>query len=180
MVSLVFTDLHVNMTHIGKDRTLKLVRDCFFRPKMEDDVTHLVTKVCSCVKRKKPCIHNSCCSHADIYFSSTIRFDWVRLPPSWYMQWWLPVFASVNRPFLKVFFRYIQQQISLQKLKQTVYTMTLYWGMVYQERFFMTREENLRTTYFPNYQIITVSNDSEPPLTTHRQMAKLNAWTKQY
>ena len=42
------------MIHLGKGRTLKLVRDCFYRPKMEDDVTHLVTKVCSCVKRKKP------------------------------------------------------------------------------------------------------------------------------
>ena len=54
LVSLVFTDLHVNMIHLGKGRTLKLVRDCFYRPKMEGDVTHLVTKVCSCVKRKKP------------------------------------------------------------------------------------------------------------------------------
>ena len=42
------------MGHLGKDRTLQLIRDRFYWPKMEGDVTHLVTKVCSCVKTKKP------------------------------------------------------------------------------------------------------------------------------
>ena len=51
---LVFTELHVNMGHLGKDRTLQLIRNRFYWPKMEDDVTHFVTKVCSCVKTKKP------------------------------------------------------------------------------------------------------------------------------
>ena len=54
VVPLVFTELHVNMSHLGKDRTLQLIRDRFYWSKMEDDVTHFVTKVCSCVKRKKP------------------------------------------------------------------------------------------------------------------------------
>ena len=54
LVPLVFTELHVNMGHLGKNRTLELIRDRFSRPKMEDDVTHFVTKICSCVKRKKP------------------------------------------------------------------------------------------------------------------------------
>ena len=52
VVPLVFTELHVNMSHLGKDRTLQLIRDRFYWSKMEDDVTHFVTKVCSCVKRK--------------------------------------------------------------------------------------------------------------------------------
>ena len=51
---LVFIELHVNMGYLDKDRTLQLIRDRFYWPKMEDDVTHFVTKVCSCVKRKKP------------------------------------------------------------------------------------------------------------------------------
>ena len=54
VVPLVFTELHVNMSHLGKDRTLQLIRHRFYWSKMEDDVTHFVTKVCSCVKRKKP------------------------------------------------------------------------------------------------------------------------------
>ena len=53
-MALVFTELHVNMGHVGKDRTLQLIRDRFYWPKMEGDVTRFVTKVCSCVKRKKP------------------------------------------------------------------------------------------------------------------------------
>ena len=54
LVPLVFTELHVNMGQLGKDRTLQLIRDRFYWSKMDEDVTHFVTKVCSCVKRKKP------------------------------------------------------------------------------------------------------------------------------
>ena len=54
LVPLVFTELHVNMGQLGKDRALQLIRDRFYWSKMDEDVTHFVTKVCSCVKRKKP------------------------------------------------------------------------------------------------------------------------------
>ena len=54
LVPLVFTELHVNMDHLGKDRILQLIRDRFYWSKMEDNVTHFVTKIWSCVKRKKP------------------------------------------------------------------------------------------------------------------------------
>ena len=54
LVPLVFTELHVSMGHLGKGRTLQLIRDRFYWPKMENDVTHFATKICSCVKRKKP------------------------------------------------------------------------------------------------------------------------------
>ena len=80
-------------------KTELLIWNRFCWLKMQVDVTHLVAKVCSCVKRTT---HSSCCTHADIIFSSTIRVNWFRLLPSWHMQWWLPVFASVNWPFLKV------------------------------------------------------------------------------
>ena len=42
------------MGHLGKDRTLQLIQDRFYWPKIEDNVIHFVTKICSCVKRKKP------------------------------------------------------------------------------------------------------------------------------
>ena len=54
LVPLVFTELYVNMGDLGKKQTLQLIRDRFHWPKMEYDVTHFVTKVCSCVKRRKP------------------------------------------------------------------------------------------------------------------------------
>ena len=54
LLPLVFTEFHVNMGHLGKEKTLQLMRDRFYKPKMVVNVTHFVTKVSSCVKRKKP------------------------------------------------------------------------------------------------------------------------------
>ena len=54
LVLLVFTELHANMSHLSKDRTLQLIRDCFYWPKMEDDIAHFVTKIYNCVEKKKP------------------------------------------------------------------------------------------------------------------------------
>ena len=42
LIPLVFTELHVKMGHLGQGRTLQLMRDRFYWPKMEDDVRHFV------------------------------------------------------------------------------------------------------------------------------------------
>ncbi|MGH0190246.1 UNVERIFIED_CONTAM: hypothetical protein FKN15_043544 [Acipenser sinensis] len=42
------------MGHLGVERTLNLIRDRFYWPKMQRDVEHFVTEVCECVKKKKP------------------------------------------------------------------------------------------------------------------------------
>lgn len=51
---LVFKELHEDMGHQGVERTLSLIRDRFYWPHMQADVEHYVTKVCSCLKRKRP------------------------------------------------------------------------------------------------------------------------------
>ena len=80
LVPLVFAELHVNMGDLGKKQTLQLILDRLHWPKMEYNVTHYVTKVCSCVKRRKP--HSFCCTHTVAFFSSTIKVNWFRLLPS--------------------------------------------------------------------------------------------------
>lgn len=52
--ALVFKELHEEMGHLGAERTLTLIRERFFWPHMQRDVDHYVTKVCSCLKRKRP------------------------------------------------------------------------------------------------------------------------------
>ena len=51
---LIYSELHVKMGHLGVERTLELIRERFYWPKMASDVTYFVTKVCSCVKSKRP------------------------------------------------------------------------------------------------------------------------------
>ncbi len=51
---LVFKELHQDMGHLGVERTLDLIREQFYWPQMSKDVEHLVTRVCECLKKRKP------------------------------------------------------------------------------------------------------------------------------
>lgn len=43
------------MGHLLVEKTLDLIRERFYWPKVHHDVEHFVTEVCECVKKKKPC-----------------------------------------------------------------------------------------------------------------------------
>lgn len=51
---LIYKELHEEMGHLRVERTLSLIRDRFYWPHMQRDVDHYVTKVCSCLKWKRP------------------------------------------------------------------------------------------------------------------------------
>ena len=40
------------MGHLEYDRTLELIKERFFRPKIYDDFKYFVTKICKCIKYK--------------------------------------------------------------------------------------------------------------------------------
>ena len=50
----VYHELHAEMGHLGIERVIDLTREGFFWPHMKWDITHYVTKVCPCLKNKKP------------------------------------------------------------------------------------------------------------------------------
>ncbi|KAL3966228.1 nuclear receptor co-repressor 2 [Sarotherodon galilaeus] len=50
----VFRELHKEMGHLGAERTLCLIRDRFYWPRMQSDVEHFVMHACECLKRKRP------------------------------------------------------------------------------------------------------------------------------
>lgn len=52
--NLVYKELHEEMGHLGVERVLTLIRDCFYWPHMQRDMEHYVTWVCSCLKNKCP------------------------------------------------------------------------------------------------------------------------------
>ena len=47
---LVYNELHINMGHLGTDRTTELIKSRFYWPLMDDEITHFVTQIR--VKRK--------------------------------------------------------------------------------------------------------------------------------
>ena len=53
---LVYVELHVKMGHLRSGRTVELIKECFYWPKMTEDANRFVTKLCTCVKSKKPSI----------------------------------------------------------------------------------------------------------------------------
>ena len=51
---LVYSKLHVKMGHLGVDQSMQLIKDRFYWPGMGSDISHFITKACSCVKKKIP------------------------------------------------------------------------------------------------------------------------------
>ena len=51
---LVYSKLHVKMGHLGVDQSMQLIKDRFYWPGMGSDISHFITKACSCVKKKRP------------------------------------------------------------------------------------------------------------------------------
>uniref|UniRef100_H3AT57 Gypsy retrotransposon integrase-like protein 1 n=1 Tax=Latimeria chalumnae TaxID=7897 RepID=H3AT57_LATCH len=47
---LVYKQLHEEMAHLGTERVVNR----FYWPKMQQDIEHFITKVCKCVKKKRP------------------------------------------------------------------------------------------------------------------------------
>ena len=50
----VYKELHMNMIHLGADRTLQLIRERFYWPGMEEEVRYFISNLCTCAGQKKP------------------------------------------------------------------------------------------------------------------------------
>ena len=50
----VYRELHEEMRYMGVERVLHLRREQFFWPYMKRDIEHFVTRVCSCLKQRRP------------------------------------------------------------------------------------------------------------------------------
>ena len=42
------------MGHLGVDQPMQLIKDRFYWPGMDSDISHFITKACSSVKKKRP------------------------------------------------------------------------------------------------------------------------------
>lgn len=50
----VLKELHMQIGHLGTERTVNLFRDCFFWTKMQRNKEHIVTNMCEGLKKRKP------------------------------------------------------------------------------------------------------------------------------
>lgn len=51
---LVLQEMHCEMGHLGVDRVVNAIRERFFWPSPNKDVNHFITKICWCLKGKRP------------------------------------------------------------------------------------------------------------------------------
>ena len=80
----VYVELHENMGHLGADRVVEIARQRFCWPFMRADITHYVTKVCHCLKQRKPVTHVSAPLQPIISTApfQLVSMDYVHLEPS--------------------------------------------------------------------------------------------------
>ena len=52
--TIVLKELHQEMGNLGAPRVVQLARERFYWPNMENDITHFVTRVCPCLKQRRP------------------------------------------------------------------------------------------------------------------------------
>ena len=96
---VVYKHLHDDMGHLGKDRVLDLARTRFFWPKMAKDIEHYVTRVCRCLKDRRPAVQQREPLHP---IETTTPFqmvsiDFLKLEPSKGYQYILVVMDHFTR-----------------------------------------------------------------------------------
>ena len=52
--TLVYRELHDEMGHLGSERVFQLANQRFYWPGMRTDIEHYATRVCQCLKQKRP------------------------------------------------------------------------------------------------------------------------------
>jgi len=81
---LVLKHLREELGHVGANRVIELARERFYWPHMAQDIEHYVTKVCECVKCRKPAFHE--CAPAQSIKTSALfellSIDFVHLEKS--------------------------------------------------------------------------------------------------
>ena len=80
----VYEELHENMGHLGAERVTELARERFYWPFMRADITHYVTKVCRCLKQRKPPTHVNAPLQPILSTApfQLVSMDYVHLEPS--------------------------------------------------------------------------------------------------
>ena len=163
------------MGHLGTDRTAELIKSRFYWPLMDDEIKHLVTQICPCVKRKKPHIMKAAAMQS-ISTSEPleiISMDFLHLNKSsgGYQYLLVEIFSQSSHKFMP-------QGTRKGKLQQKDFTMTSSSSFVYLGKYCMIKGGSLITISSNTLHSYVTSKEFELYRTTLRPMAKQRGWIK--
>lgn len=137
---LVYKELYKEMGHLGTERILQLARERFYWPHMQRDITHFVTRVCSCLKQRRPNLPTPAPLHPIVSNASfeLISIDYLHLEKS-----------SGGHEYILVivdhFTRFAQAYPPQNKSARAVISC---FDLDFQLAFCMIKAESLRTSCF--------------------------------
>ena len=145
----VYKELHEEMGHLGSERVIDLACERFFWPRMRQDITHYVTKVCPCLKSKKPPINPREPLHPIV---TTAPFQMVAID---YLH--LETYAGGYQYILVVMDHFTTRKrmrpvINQQKPLQISSTTTLFRDMASHRRYTSTKALNSRINCFTTWK----------------------------
>ena len=138
--TIVFKELHQDMGHLGAPRVVNLARERFYLPNMENDIAHFVTKVFPCLKQRRPNLSTRAPLHSvtSSYPFEVVSIDFLHLEQS-----------SGGHEYMLVItdhFTRFSQAFATKLL--IVCLMTLCYGLVSQQRYFMIKGREFENKLF--------------------------------
>lgn len=141
----VYEELHENMGHLGADRVIGLARERFYWPFMRADITQYVTKICQRLKQRKPAVHVNAPLQPIISTGpfQLVSIDFVHLEPSSGGYQYILVIMDDYTRFAQAYaMRVKSAKTAADKLFNDFIS-----HEVWIHDFFMTKEENLKTSF---------------------------------
>ena len=168
---LIFQELHQDMGHLGPERVHHLARERFFWPNMYHDIKHFVTKVCPCLKQRRPSFitREPLQSLTSSSPFDLVSIDFLHLEQSSggyeYVLVIMDHFAAFPKPMLL--------RINLPTLLLQSSSMSSSIDLGFPHACIMIRAKNLKTPFFVPWNSFMISFIHEPALITQKVMGRL-------
>ena len=155
------------MGHLGSEREVELARERFFSPHMQKNITHFMTKECSCVKQRAPLRKTraplqSITTHAPL---ELVSIDFLHLERSTGGYEYILVVVDHVTRFAQA---YIKPGIKKLERPRINCTTSFFSNTDFQVGFYMIRDVSLRINCFTSWKSRVGLFGLERRPTTHK------------